>query len=101
MDPQLATQEPICDLSNKNPGSSVSLGGFGSTHDGVLDEELFLEIVANLVRGHDEGMDVDGTRETRVEQQQARMQYGNCRIELAGKIPAASRPRGVIRTFVG
>lgn len=28
---------------------------FGFTHDGVLDEELFLEIVANLLGGHGEG----------------------------------------------
>ena len=27
---------------------------FGPTHDCVLDEELFLEIVANLLGGHDE-----------------------------------------------
>jgi hypothetical protein len=28
---------------------------FRSTHDGVLDEELLLEVIANLVGGHDGG----------------------------------------------
>jgi len=38
---------------------------FGFTHDGVLDEELFLEIVTNLVGGHNEsegGLAIDETR---------------------------------------
>ena len=53
MDPQLTTQEPICDLLNCSSVGVIT--GFGFTHDGVLDEELFLEIVANLVCRHDEG----------------------------------------------
>ena len=55
MDPQLATEESICDLSTKIRCSSVGIfARFGPTHDCVLDEELFLEIVANLLSGHDE-----------------------------------------------
>jgi len=69
MDPQFTTEEPTCNLSN---GSPMFVGGClfwgaGLTHDGVLDEELFLEIVANLVRGHDGGWPIgESTRQKRV-----------------------------------
>jgi hypothetical protein len=37
---------------------------YGFTHDSVLEEELFLEIVANLLGGHDDegGRLIDETR---------------------------------------
>ena len=77
MDPQLATEESICDLSTKIRCSSVGIfARFGPTHDCVLDEELFLEIVANLVRGHDEVVvDVRSTRRVGTVLPQTRMQY--------------------------
>ena len=51
MDGQLAAQESVGDLSSSSVGIFT---GFGFTNDGVLDEELLLEIVANLLGRHDE-----------------------------------------------
>ena len=53
MDPQLTTQEPIRNLLDGAGGYWwACFGKLGFTYDAVLDEELSLEIVANLFGGH-------------------------------------------------
>ena len=56
-------------------------GRFECTYDGVFDEELFLEIVANLLGGHNEGgKPIDGKTRQAILAQARRL--GNSRSRM-------------------